>query len=490
MITNSSKLLMSALLFTVLVGCQSKKTKPEQPIDEAMAAETMAFGWTQLQQATLDNLRQQSYGEAEVNIKQMMAFAGKDHDKWEYIRMALVSMPDEIAASLVDQALTKPFINTSAAQQFAFSRVLTQLKQEQQAMDLINQVIELDKQSDYVYWRARLHLLLDNEELAEADYLWLLKQDPANADYIGQYSTLLSFLNRDEEALELLEQNEQDVDLLFRQIILLLQQDNQTVAEEKYELLKQMADFSLLDAEQKLEIGELSFWMKDYEYSMRLLETVKTGDQVNAAKLLIANILVAQKNFSRAAVMYHQVQNGPEQHAIPAYQLEIELHKQQDNKDEALAVANMGLNMFKDDSDLLYSRAMLFESMGDLESLEKDLKKILQNEPDNADAMNALGYTWADHDMNLDQAYDYIMKAHAIKPKDKAILDSVGWVYFKKGDLASAEKYLRLAVDGNLRDIESFQHLITVLKAMGKSDEVLEIEQQIIEIFPEVSENK
>ena len=472
-----------ATILTTLLGCQANKTKPMEPEDQTIDTEMAAFAWTQLQQATLDNLREKSFGEAELNIQQLMAYAGEDPEKWEYIRMAMVSMPIDLAADLVAVALKNNFIDQSTEQQFSFSRVLTQIKQEQQALDLINQVIKRDKQEAYVYWRARLYLLLEDEERAEKDYVWLLKQDSENPDYISQYATLLSFLNRDDEAIALLLQHEQDADLVFRQIILLLQQNQTDQAKEKFTLLKQLADVESLDAEQKLEIGELAFWLEDLDYSMSLLQTVKSGDQVNAAKLLIGNILVAQKEFDRAAVVYHQVQNGPEEHAIPAYQLEIDLYRQQNDFEQAMEVANLGLSMFKDDPNILYSRAMLFEKLDDMGSLERDLMKILKDDPENALAMNALGYTWADRDMNLDEAYDYIMRAHAIEPEDKAILDSVGWIYYKKGDLELAEKYLKMAVKDNERDLESYEHLLIVLEELGKADEAANLKTRIQELF-------
>jgi tetratricopeptide (TPR) repeat protein len=476
-------------IFTLLIACQSNPNKNQAKNltaeEQAIKAETLAMGWEQLQQSTLTNLREKSYGEADIKIKQMMAFAGEDHDKWEYIRMAIISMPQDLAVNLIDQALNKPFVKKSNEQKFAFSRVLTQLKYEKKALALVNQVIKNDKTAEYIYWRARLLLLLEKEDQAEQDYLWLLKNDANNVTYISQYATLLSYLKRNDEALAMLENHEDDIDLLFRQVVLLLQKDDETLAKTKFLLLKEQVNIDDLTAQQQLEMGELAFWMEDHDFSLQLLQSVKTGDQVNEAKLLMANVLTDQKDYDRAAVMYHQVQNGPEQHAIPAYQLEIEMYRQQNQLAQALAVADMSLNMFNHDANLLYSRAMLHGEMGNLPGLEKDLKKILADDPMNPDALNALGYSWADNDMNLDLAYDYIMQANELKPNDKAILDSVGWVYYKKGNLEQAEKYLRMAIDGNSRDSESYLHLIEVLQTKGDQSAAAIIIQMAQEIFPE-----
>lgn len=469
-----------------LLGCQSGPKVKQQ--EQSLNQETINLGWEQLQQNTIENLRAKSFGEANLNIKQMMAFAGEDNSKWEYIRMALVSMPGDLANDLVDQALEKAFIKNNRSEQFAFARVLTQIGTHAKALELLNGLIAQEKTVEYTYWRARLHLLMEQEAEAEIDYLWLLEKSPKNTDYLSQYVTLLNFLGRNDEAMALLVENEDDVDLLFRQIILLVQQDQDDSAKEKLTQLKTLTNEAELTAEQKLEIGELSYWLDEYEYGMSLLQSVKSGEHINKAKLLMANILVKQQQYDRAAVMYHQVQNGPEIHAIPAYQLEIELYREQGDMDAALETANAALQMFKKDPDILYSRALLYAQTNNIAGVEADLNEILSQNPDNADAMNALGYSWADNDMKLDLAYDYIMRAHEMKPNDKAILDSVGWIYYKKGELEKAEKYLRMAIENNTRDTESYQHLITVLEAQGDSIGADEIRKQAQALFPDFAD--
>lgn len=470
--------------FLFLMACQTMPQKDKN--EETLNQEAMAMGWTQLQQNTLNHLREKSFGEANVDIKQMMAFAGRDIEKWEYIRMAMISMPKEMAESLVEQALRKSYVTETSSEQFAFSRVLTQIRSEQRALELLDQLIVKEKTEEFVYWRARIHLLLEQEEPAEIDYKWLIQQDPKNTDYLSQYATLLNYLGRDDDAMALLKNNEHDVDLLFRQVILLIQKDEEK-AGEKFEQLKTMAENTELTAKQQLEIGEMAYWLKDYDYSLSVLEKVKSGEHINNAKLIMANVLVEQEQYDRASIMYQQVQNGPEEHAIPAYQLEVELYRNQGEIDKAMDVANSGLQFFEDHSDLLYVRAMLHGQRNDISALERDLQSILNSEPNNPDALNALGYTWADNDMNLDLAYEYIMNAHEQKPKDKAILDSVGWIYYKKGDLDKAEKYLRLAIEGNTRDQESFEHLIVVLEAKGNTEEAEQIREQAETVFKSIN---
>ncbi len=466
-----------SLLLLMLSGCKQQAIKSDEP------SATDSLAWTQLQQQTLVNLQEKNYGDASEHIKQMIAISGDDMARWEYIRMALVTMPKDLSMPLIEQALDLPRVKKQPTQLYGFSRVLTQFKNHDAALELINKAIKKDRNEGYVYWRARLFLLTEQEALAEKDYLWLIKQDSANVDYIGQYATLLSYLKRDSEAIALLSQVESEPSLLFRQIVLLLQQGDELQVEQKFEQLKKRLVNKTLSSSEYLQIGELAYWLEDYETSLSLLQKVNSGDELSEAKLLIGRVLMEQGDLDRAIIVFNQVQNGPEAQAIPAYQYEVELLRLQNRMDDALTVINRALSMFKKNPSLRYTRAMIYERLDNISELEKDLLGLIEENPENADALNALGYTWADRDIKIDQAYDYIMRAYAIRPDDKAILDSVGWVYYKKGDLDQAEKFLKLAIKDNPQDEESFEHLIEVLEAQGKTSEVENLRTKMKTVF-------
>jgi tetratricopeptide (TPR) repeat protein len=97
-----------------------------------------------------------------------------------------------------------------------------------------------------------------------------------------------------------------------------------------------------------------------------------------------------------------------------------------------------------------------------LSVLEEDLKFILQKNPDNADALNALGYTLTDRTNRHEEALVLIQKAVELVPNNAYFLDSLGWVYYRLGDLEKAEKYLRDAI-AIQDDAEFLAHLGEVL---------------------------
>jgi tetratricopeptide (TPR) repeat protein len=120
--------------------------------------------------------------------------------------------------------------------------------------------------------------------------------------------------------------------------------------------------------------------------------------------------------------------------------------------------------------NVLYTHAMLREQLGDYGQMEKLLRKLIGLQPDHAHAHNALGYHFADRNERLEEALMLIERAHALAPNDGHILDSVGWVHFRLGNLDLAEKYLRQA-HRQQPDTEVSSHLGEVLWVKGEQAE-------------------
>jgi tetratricopeptide (TPR) repeat protein len=137
--------------------------------------------------------------------------------------------------------------------------------------------------------------------------------------------------------------------------------------------------------------------------------------------------------------------------------------------EEAYNVYAQALENDPDNEDLLYSRALAAEKLGKYELAEQDMRHILRNDPDNVRTLNALGYTLADRTDRYQEALGYISRALQQKPDDPAIIDSMGWVQFRLGNLAEARRYLERAWELT-RDSEIGAHLGEVLWAQGEYD--------------------
>ncbi|MCP4745732.1 MAG: tetratricopeptide repeat protein [Desulfobacteraceae bacterium] len=140
---------------------------------------------------------------------------------------------------------------------------------------------------------------------------------------------------------------------------------------------------------------------------------------------------------------------------------------------EAVGILKQGLKLDKRNSMLHYRLGVVYDKM----ELKKDsieiMKKVLRLKPDNAEALNYLGYTYADMGINLDEAVTLIHSALELKPDDGYIADSMGWVYYKRGQYSLALKYLIKAASLVPDDPVILEHLGDVHVKMDNSAEAL-----------------
>lgn len=144
--------------------------------------------------------------------------------------------------------------------------------------------------------------------------------------------------------------------------------------------------------------------------------------------------------------------------------------RQANRQDEAIRRLIEADKSLKNSIEIKYELAMLLERQGQIDQMEKYLREVIALDPYYAQAYNALGYALADRNRRLPEALELIMKAHELLPQDPFILDSLGWVKFKLGDLSAAAQYLQQAYDMR-PDAEIAAHLGEVFWVQGKKDE-------------------
>jgi len=151
---------------------------------------------------------------------------------------------------------------------------------------------------------------------------------------------------------------------------------------------------------------------------------------------------------------------------------------------EALTMLGTALQAQPDQPELLYDMALTAEKLDRFDLLEENLRKVIKEKPDYAHAYNALGYSLADRNQRLPEARKLIEKALQLSPDDSFIIDSMGWVLYREGDLRGAARYLRRAYDGR-QDAEIGAHLGEVLWVGGERDEARRIWNEALKIYPD-----
>jgi tetratricopeptide (TPR) repeat protein len=233
-----------------------------------------------------------------------------------------------------------------------------------------------------------------------------------------------------------------------------------------------------------LNLGRVYEERNDPQNALTEYAQVGPGNDYLAAQLRQSDILMSHGRVAEASTRLAAARDSQPDYAIQLYLIEAETLENNKQGDRAWQVLEQALKQYPDDLNLLYTRAMLAEKRDDLSQMEKDLRTILKREPDNAMALNALGYTLSDRTTRYAEAKVLIEQAHRLNPEDPAVLDSLGWVNYRLGNLDEAERLLRLALE-RFPDHEVAAHLGEVLWAKGNQREARKVWGKALEQQPD-----
>ena len=364
-------------------------------------------------------------------------------------------------------------------------------------------------------------LLLQQDDEPEAA-LKLLEQHPPEEGEIAPIllrARLLQNLNRGKEAIPLLEKSIKkypgDKRLLLTYARMLVEQDRMEDAKVQFaNLVQRYPDddelrysLALVCLEAKawdeakgyledliareshvdsahLNLGRIAEERNDPQAALLEYAQVGAGNDYLPAQLRQADILMNNGRTDEAEKRLAAARDAEPDYAIQLYLIQAETLSANKQGDRAWKILQQALLQYPDDLNLLYTRAMQAEKRNDLAQLEKDLRLIIKRDPDNAMALNALGYTLSDRTTRYAEAKVLIEQAHALNPEDPAVLDSLGWVNYRLGNLDEAERLLRQALE-RFPDQEVAAHLGEVLWANGKQREARQIWEKFLKEQPD-----
>lgn len=329
---------------------------------------------------------------------------------------------------------------------------------------------------------------LGRHEQAREKLSQLVARHPANAHLRLQYARVLlkTDLTAAQKQFEkLLAESPEDSDLTMTVALIELERQQLDAAKSRFQMLlssdrhRSSAHYYLgrIAAAQNDRTGAIDHFSKvgpgnDYLPALSQLAELMTaaGEQQAALEL------VRQKRSKTPPSNSDQVEG--------LFLLEAHVLSNQNQLTEALTPLQKGLEQFPDSTKLLYTRAMLFARLDDLPRAEADFKRVLSLKPDNAAALNALGYTLADRTDRLEEAYQYIREAYRLAPDDPAVIDSLGWIEYLRGNYEAALKNLRNAME-LMPDHEIAAHLGEVLWVTGSKREAQQIWQRGLHLQPD-----
>lgn len=424
--------------------------------------------------AAIQLARNGRYDESLVYMEKVLQAKGDTH--FDFLALAAIETDAETRAGLqksFDSLLAKHPDNGQLI--FGKALLMQQDGDAEGALKLLEKNPPQNGEVAPILLRARLLQSLNRGDEALPLLKKSVSQYPDDKRLGLTYARTLVEQNRMAEAkvqfASLVEQYPEDDELRFSLALVCLEGKSWDEAEG---YLQELIERDSHVDSAHLNLGRIAEERNDPEGALAEYALVGPGNEYLPAQLRQADILISHGRGAEASKKLALARDAQPDYAIQLYLIEAETLAANNQTDRAWNTLQQALKQYPDDLNLLYSRAMLAEKRNDLEQMERDLRAIIQREPDNAMALNALGYTLSDRTTRYAEAKALIQQAYDLSPDDPAVLDSLGWVNFRLGNLDEAERLLRQALE-RFPDQEVAAHLGEVLWANGKQREAKKI---------------
>ncbi|TKB09145.1 tetratricopeptide repeat protein [Desulforhopalus sp. IMCC35007] len=395
-----------------------------------------------------------------------------------YTHLGQYDTAEQIFRQLLEQNPESYFTILSLA------RLLNQKNEYNEAAELYEKALTLNWSKELAFEIGYLYSSRDEFEKALRIYTTITDNDKFDERaLLSRIQTLLD-LNRLEEANTSLEnirqfsENPDHIDLIISKVY--LQQDRIAEAKEILERLAKLPDSS----EASYMLALLAYREQKYTKSLEYADNI-TADSDNFEEAVYLKVKVLQKlNKQNEAFTLLETNLLSETTSSPLFfALLSTLYQDKKNNEQALTTLRNGIVAYPENHQLHFELGLLLEKNNRTDDAIVEMEKVLELEPDHADALNFIGYSWAEKNTRLEEALSYILRAIALKPDNGFIIDSLGWVYFRMNRFEEAAQALEQAVSLVPNDPHIFDHLGDTYKALGLRENALRAYEKAYELF-------
>lgn len=371
--------------------------------------------------------------------------------------------------------------------QFLHGMLAAQGDKSVEALEYLDRALAIQDIEGAHNARANLLLKLGRREEAVISLYKAVLATPDNQKLRLSYARLLVDVRQYEKArveFEILHQaSPQDADLLYSLGLLSLESQRLDDAEK---FMLKLVQMNQREGESQYYLGRINEGLGRYRKAIDWYRQVHVSEYIFDSKLHIADLLGKTGQYGEAHDYLDAMLKGSQSNGslVRIYLGIGELLRSETRYEEAVEVYTTALGIVPGNTDLLYSRGLVAERIGRIDILEQDILEILKTEPNNAHALNVLGYTLADQTDRYQEAHAYLKRAIEIRPEDAAIIDSLGWVNYRLGNYDEAIRLLRRALS-RFDDSEIAAHLGEVLWVSGAQGEARSVWQRALRKVPD-----
>lgn len=281
---------------------------------------------------------------------------------------------------------------------------------------------------------------------------------------------------------KLLAGNPNDTGVIYAVGLLAYQMKDYAVAEKNLEHLLEL-EYRDSDAV-RFTLGQIAEERNQSARAIQWYQSIGQGERYLQARLKVAQVLARQGRIDDARQYLRSVEVREERQRVQLIVAEAQLLRDANRPGEAYKMLDEALTKEPNQPELLYDLALTAERIERYDVLEQKLRKLIKIQPDHAHAYNALGYSLADRNLRLPEARKLVEKALELAPNDSFIIDSMGWVLYREGDMHGAINMLRRAY-GERPDAEIGAHLGEVLWVNGQKDEAVRVWEEALKSHPD-----
>lgn len=322
-------------------------------------------------------------------------------------------------------------------------------------------------------------------------YASILKKEPENEQAaLGRVHALL-LSDQGKEALEELSRirqfskNSTNIDLITSRVLIRMRKfDRANTLLEKV-LAREESSAA------RYMLAVIRYEANKKEAALAHLRKISHGDVEFEDSVTLRTRILSELNKTPEAMAFLQKLIDKSDRRQPQYySLLAGLHVNSKQPVAAHEILTKGIELYPDNVSLLFAYGLLLEQEKRQDEAIASMEKVVALQPDHVEALNYLGYTWADTNVHLEKALEYIRKALSLKPDNGFILDSLGWVYFRMGDLEMARVEMERAIALEPGDPNIYEHLGDIYQASGQKEKARNAWRKAKELFKEAEKKE
>ncbi|MCK9294541.1 MAG: tetratricopeptide repeat protein [Desulfobulbaceae bacterium] len=365
------------------------------------------------------------------------------------------------------------------------AKLYRELNYYDKAMEAYDKALTLNWSPMLAYEAADLYEYRQKYDEAAAIYKRLLEDDEANTKIRGRLARLYIMQGKVDAALAELNELKNYttetavVDLAIGRVLLDEKRYPEAIAlfekmltqDENKDVARSMLALTYYESgdtnKAKTILQEVPVTSKDYEESI----------------LMLAQILLGEKDNQRAATLLRSVIAGEDTRRPAFYFLLASLLREEGDPAAGREVFNQAMLAFPENPRVVFEYGLYLDRIGAPDEAVAKMEQVLSLTPDDAYALNYVGYTWADRGINLEKALEYVKRAVDLKPDDGFVRDSLGWVYFKMARYGEAVKELEVAAGMQSDDPTIQEHLGDAYQQAGELQKAVEAYGKAVSLY-------